>query len=231
MFLINCYNIIKSLLIFNKNNPIFRMLFTFFYFYKHRQSLKKCLIYHKVNSAVNSKDVLPMEFNVDQVTLLELNSLKFNKIKILILDYDGVLSSYGESQPLPEVINWLERAILIFGPRKIFILSNNPSLIRKEFSDKYFNEKIIFVISQPKPYTDGIEYIKKYLLLEFGEAPINSEILLVDDRLATGILAAKIADIASCLILKPYINIKKKFIVEIVFIMFRKFERLILCHL
>ena len=230
MFLINCYNIIKSLLIFNKNNPIFRIIFTFFYFYKYRQSLKKSLIYHNVNSEVNSTKVLPMDFNVDQVTLLELDSLKVNKIKILILDYDGVLSSYGESQPLPEVIDWLERAILIFGSRKIFILSNNPSLIRKEFLDKYFNEKIIFVISKPKPYIDGIEYIKKHLLLEFGESPINSEILMVDDRLATGILAAKIADIASCLILKPYINIKKKFIVEIVFIMFRKFERLILCH-
>lgn len=231
MFLINCYYIIKTLITFNKNHPIFRIFFTVYYFVKYRKLLKNCLIHkYELNKLINLENQAHLldEFHVDKLISLNIANLKINGIKFLILDFDGVLSTYGEDQPLSEVIYWLEEAIANLGAKKIFILSNNPSLSRKIFLDKYFTENIIFVISKPKPYIDGIEYIKGYLLQELHQKPLNSEILLVDDRLATGILAAKIAGISSCLILNPYINMNKKFIVELIFIILRSFERLLL---
>lgn len=212
----------------NKNNFLSKLIFTVTKFYQYRKLLQKCLIY---NNFPQTLAQLPQEFAVDRITLLELNSLKQSNIEVLILDYDGVLCPQGEIKPLPEVISWLEQATLIFGAKKIFILSNNPLLERQEFLNKYFNNQIIFIVTKPKPYPDGIIEICDYLKLTTGQIPEKSRMLFVDDRLSTGILAAKIFGIVGCLILKPYTNIKKRFLIESSFIVIRKLERLILCHL
>lgn len=204
-----------------KIKNISNFIFTATKFYQHRKLLKQCLVNHHV----------AQEFAVDGITLLELNSLKENNIEILILDYDGVLCPQDEIQPLPEVISWLEQAILVFGSKKIFILSNNPLAARQKFLDKYFNNQIVFIVAKPKPDPDGIMKICDYLLLATGAVPEKSQILFIDDRLATGILAAKIFGIASCLLLKPYTNIRQRFIIESWFMIIRKLERFILWHL
>ena len=198
-----------------------KFIFTVIKFYQCHILLKKCLINNNFNQ----------EFGTDQITSLELNSLKNNNVLALILDYDGVLTSEGEIKPLPQVMAWLEQAVLVFGPKRIFILSNNPLLERQEFFNKYFNNQIIFIVAKPKPYPDGIAEIYAQLQLELGKVPEKSQILMIDDRLSTGILAAKIFGIASCLVLQPYTNINARFIVELWFILIRKLERLIVWHL
>lgn len=170
------------------------------------------------------------DFEVDRLTLLDLNTLKQKNIVALILDFDGVLGYQGDLQPLPEVIEWLERTIQIFGSKKIFILSNKPLLARKQFFDKYFNNNIIFIIAKPKPDTQGITNI--FNILQQTNIPIKkTQVLMIDDRFATGILAAKIFGIPSCLIKQPYVNLKQRFFEELFFIVLRKIERLILWRL
>ena len=168
------------------------------------------------------------EFTVDKIVLLDLNELIQKNILALILDFDGVLGAQRDLQPLPEVIEWLEKAIEIFG-KKIFILSNNPLLARKQFFDKYFNNQIIFITAKPKPDPEGIMLIFNNLQL-FRHIE-KSQVLLIDDRLSTGVLAAKIFGIASCLVKRPYVNLKKRFFEELFFVLLRKIERLIVWRL
>ncbi len=205
---------------FNKNNWIFTLFFILTKFCKYRKLLKQCLINNN----------FAQEFSIDQIISLDLNSLKNNNIEVLVLDYDGVLCEQGEIKPLPQVIAWLERALLVFGEHKIFILSNNPLLARQEFFNKYFNNQIIFIKNKPKPYPDGIAEIYDYLQSYLGRSQEKSHMLIIDDRLSTGILAAKIFGIASCLVLNPYTNIRKQFVIEYWFIFLRKLERLIIWH-
>ncbi len=188
-----------------------RIIFTIIKFFRYRSCLKK------------------PEFTVDQIILLNLEYLKQKNILALILDFDGVLGSHGKLQPLPEVVEWLERAVQIFGPKKIFVLSNNPLASRRDFFEQYFNNQIEFIIAKPKPNLEGIITIFNDLLL-FGSIE-KSQVLLIDDRLATGILAAKIFGIASCLIMKPYVNLRGNWIKELFFMFLRKLERIIVWHL
>ena len=169
------------------------------------------------------------QFSIEQIICLDLNKLKQENILALILDFDGVLAPQGDIYPLPEVIEWLEKAILVFGEKRIFILSNKPLLSRKNFFDKYFNNQITFVTAKPKPDPEGIMII--FNNLQVSACIEKSQILLIDDRLATGILAAKIFGIASCLIKQPYVNLKKRFFEELFFMLIRKIERLIVWHL
>lgn len=208
-----------------KSNWLYRLSFTIINFIKYRSNLKQVLLYDQLAIEGN------IDFSIPHLVNLKPSLLKSWNIQALILDFDGVLAHYGENQPVVEVINWLETALELFGAGKIFILSNNPALPRKIFLDQYFDKKIIFVTSNPKPDPAGIIYINKYLSDNLGRVLPKEQILLFDDRIATGILAAKIFGISSCLILDPYVNMKKNFLVEFLLIMLRKLERLMVWHL
>ena len=54
---------------------------------------------------------------------------------------------------------------------------------------------------------------------------LPKEILVIDDRLLTGVLAAIISKTQACLITKPYIDYKYRPVQEIVFCLIRKLER------
>ena len=189
---------------------MYNFIFTIIKFFQYRSLLKS------------------QEFVVDKIVSLDLNKLKQENIAALILDFDGVLSSEGEISPVPKVIEWLDKAIPLFS-KKIFILSNNPLLERKQFFDKYFNNQIEFIVARPKPDPEGIMTI--FNNLQLLEHIKKSQILLVDDRLATGILAAKIFGIASCLVKRPYVNLKRRLFEELFFMFIRKIERLLVWHL
>lgn len=165
------------------------------------------------------------EFIVDNIISLDPNTLKQQNTTALILDFDGVLAPEGDLHPLPEVIEWLEKALQVFGSQRLFILSNNPLPARKLFFEQYFNNQIIFIIAKPKPDPQGI--MITFNTLKAKNATIEkSQILLIDDRLSTGILAAKIFGVASCLIRRPYVNLKNNFFREFLFICLRTIERI-----
>lgn len=209
------------MLVYKTTSFLSTFVFTLTKFYQFRKALKKCLLINNI----------AQEFYVDRIASVDLNILKNHHISALILDYDGVLCEQDGIEPRTEVINWIDRALLIFGSKRIFILSNNPLPARQDFFNKRFNNQIIFVVNKPKPYPDGIAEIYDYCQLSSSTPIEKSTLLIFDDRLSTGILAAKIFGIASCLILSPYTNIKKQFIIESWFIMLRKLERLAIWHL
>lgn len=187
----------------------FRYFFTAIKFWQYRRKLKQYLIDPKKVSA--------------HITDLKQDYLTLHHIKVLVLDFDGVLNSYGENTVLEEVFVWLKNIIHTKPNIKICILSNRANKIREEYFLKRFPEITFITNIRKKPYTDGLEkLLAGNLTLE------KQEILIVDDRLATGILAAEIFGCNAILITKPYINYKKKPLIESFFTILRIIERAIL---
>lgn len=120
----------------------------------------------------------------------------------LALDYDGVLAAHGEPEPRPEVLDWLRRFISQFAPHNIYILSNKPTLERQQFFQQHFPAVKFIIAKRKKPYPDGLQQI----LADANLQP--QQLLLVDDRLCTGILVTAIVGTQGLWVTKPYINFK-----------------------
>lgn len=156
--------------------------------------------------------------------VLELNpiSLKERGFKILILDFDGVLAAYGEVYLSPEIDSWMNFCVQILGEGNVFILSNQATQERANYFAKTFKGVKLIFPAKKKPYPNGILQI-----LQLTKA-VPEEVLVVDDRLLTGILATIIANIPGCYVTKPFICLNKRPIAELFFIALRKMERLFL---
>jgi predicted HAD superfamily phosphohydrolase YqeG len=143
-------------------------------------------------------------------------------VSVLVLDYDAVLAAHGEPQPRPEIIIWLRQFSKLFAPGKIYILSNKPTLGRQEFFLQNFPEIKFIFATRKKPYPDGLLQVSA----EAGVSP--QQLLLVDDRLCTGILATIISDTQGIWITKPYVNIMARPIAETWFMLLRWSEQRII---
>jgi uncharacterized protein len=156
-------------------------------------------------------------------SLLELDprQLKAQGIEALILDFDGVLASHGESEPNSEVSHWLHACLKIFGDGKIFILTNEPTLSRENhFKDKLSGIKWL-TPERKKPFPDGA-------LAVINQSGIQPEtLLLVDDRLLTGILMAAIVGIPGLYVTHPWISLSSRPFIETFYILLRRIERLL----
>lgn len=148
--------------------------------------------------------------------------LKNQGITVLALDFDGVLSPHGDATPLSEARTWLAESVAVFGEESIFILSNKPTDERRDWFAEHFS-KIRFVSGvRKKPYPDGLQKIS-----ELAGVPLSS-ILMVDDRLMTGCLAAINAGARTCYIRSPYVSLKQRPVVELFFMLLRKSEQLVI---
>lgn len=152
---------------------------------------------------------------------LDPKQLKAEGIAVLGIDFDGVLASHGEESLAPEVGEWLKDALGVFGKTSIFILTNKPTETRLTLFQQFGIDCIQGV--RKKPYPDGIIQI-----LERTQMPAQS-VLLLDDRLLTGILAAELAGIKARWVTEPYINLKKRPFSELFFMGLRKLEYWLLC--
>ncbi len=140
----------------------------------------------------------------------------------LILDFDGVLAAHGEIQARADVEMWLDKCFESLGDKPIFILSNKPMPKRIAYFKKRF-PSIQFVTGvAKKPYPDGLKHIAK----QQGFKP--KELVLVDDRLLTGVLASCIAGTEVIYISPAYSNFKKHPLQESFFASLRLLERQIL---
>jgi predicted HAD superfamily phosphohydrolase YqeG len=142
-------------------------------------------------------------------------------IAALALDFDGVLAAHGSPCPLPEAVAWMKRCEAIFGGDKVFILSNKPTDGRRQWFAEQFPAMRFISGVRKKPYPDG--------LIKTGElagVPLSS-ILMVDDRLLTGCLAALVAGARPCYICHPYISFKFRPVAELFFWILRTIERLL----
>jgi len=179
------------------------MLSRLFYSLHHAFAHRRCLA--SVSTAKTICDI-------------DINSLKNQEIKIIVLDFDGVLAAHGEIFPQSDAQQWLIKCIAIFGKDQVFILSNNPFAERQ----RYFEELGVRFITgfKKKPYPDGLNFI-------ISQTNENKEkIVLIDDRLLTGILATCLAQTQGILITKPYCNFSKHLIKESFFSFLRFIEKL-----
>lgn len=154
-----------------------------------------------------------------QTTHIDPQQLQALGIKVLILDFDGVLAPHGDLQPLLELQHWLEKCIDTFGEHNIFILSNKPMPQRIDYFKQHYTGIQFIIAKKKKPYPDGLQQI-----IQLTGKP-STELMLVDDRLLTGVLAACIAKVNTTYITRPYICIKQRPVAELFFISLRNLER------
>jgi predicted HAD superfamily phosphohydrolase YqeG len=165
--------------------------------------------------------VLDTTPNGNCVLSLDLEQLKSSGIVALALDFDGVLAHHGAPAPLPEVIAWMRLCESIFGGERIFILSNKPTRERREWFDEHFPAMRFISGIRKKPFPDGLKKIG-----ELARVPL-SQILMVDDRLLTGCLAALVAGARPCYIRRPFVSFAHNLFAETFFMLLRSVERLI----
>ncbi len=149
-------------------------------------------------------------------------TLKTGGIKALALDFDGVLAHHGAPFPIPEAIEWLKRCEAVFGGEMIFILSNKPTEGRRQWFAEHFPKFRFISGVRKKPYPDGLNKTG-----ELAGVPLPN-ILMVDDRLLTGCLAALAAGARPCYIRRPYSSINHRPFAELFFMALRWSERLLL---
>lgn len=142
-------------------------------------------------------------------------------IKALALDFDGVLANHGAPSPLPEAVEWIKQCEAVFGGDRIFILSNKPTDGRRRWFGENF-PAMRFISGVPKkPYPDGL-----LKTAELAGVPLHS-IMMVDDRLLTGCLAALAAGARPCYIRQPYVSFGYRPGAELFFWLLRAAERVV----
>ena len=146
--------------------------------------------------------------------------LNENGIQVLVLDFDGVLAPHNGAVLLPEVMDWL-KALEKSWLKPIIIFSNKPSPEREHYFKVHFPKIGFLKDVARKPYPEGL------LKLQAVSHVHAEAILMVDDRLLTGILAAVLAGCRGLLICKPYQNFKAHPIKETFFQMLRFLDRLL----
>ena len=140
-------------------------------------------------------------------------------VKALVLDYDGVLAAHGELVLQTNSVQYLQDYFQNPPVIPIYILSNKPKLERQKYFTKNFPAITFIIPRRKKPYPDGLEQIIQMTNLE------PREVLLVDDRLGTGILATIIAKTQGLLVTHPIVNVRTRPIVESWFILLRWLEK------
>ena len=146
--------------------------------------------------------------------------LKAQGIAALALDFDGVLAHHGAPVPLPEAIEWMKRCEAAFGGDRVFILSNKPTDERRRWFAEHFPAMRFIAGVRKKPYPDGLNKTG-----ELAGVPLSS-IMMVDDRLLTGCLAALVAGARPCYIRRPYFSFHHRPVAELIFWKLRILERL-----
>jgi predicted HAD superfamily phosphohydrolase YqeG len=156
-------------------------------------------------------------------TILDLDpaGLKSDGIRVLALDFDGVLSPHGDAVPLPAAQEWLGRCAAVFGEANIFILSNRPTEERRLWFGRHFPAMRFISGVRKKPFPDGLERVAETA----GVPP--SAILMVDDRLLTGCLGALVAGARPAYIRAPYVSLSQRPLAELLFMFLRTSERLL----
>jgi predicted HAD superfamily phosphohydrolase YqeG len=183
----------------------FSHIFSGFSFgFSHRHSLRRLLESTSPSASILSLDPA---------------ALSLSGISVLVLDFDGVLAPHGDAVPLPEAILWMKKCEAVFGAEQIFILSNKPTEERRQWFADHFPAARFISGVRKKPFPDGLKKTG-----ELANVPLSS-ILMVDDRLLTGCLAAILAGARPCYIRNPYVSLAHRPGAELFFQLLRAGER------
>lgn len=151
-------------------------------------------------------------------TIYSLPKANMEGIKALILDFDGVLAAHGELKPRADVIPILKS----MQGYKLYILSNKPMPERKAYFAQHFPNLVFIKATRKKPYPDGINEILRISKCE------PKQCMVIDDRLATGVVAAIDTGVRALWVTKPFVSFSNKPIVESWFMLLRFVEKLLL---
>lgn len=154
------------------------------------------------------------------ISTLDPAELKAQGIAALAIDFDGVLAGHGFPEPLPDAVAWLKRCEAVFGGDRMFILSNKPTDGRRRWFAEQFPAMRFISGVRKKPFPDGLNKTG-----ELAGVPLSS-IMMVDDRLLTGCLAALVAGARPCYIRRPYVLLNHLPVAELFFLTLRVLERL-----
>lgn len=158
------------------------------------------------------------QLQIKSVTELTLEYLQKLQIKVLVLDFDGVLGADHALLPASFVKPWLDQVYQHYQD-KLFILSNKP-LAPREANLKACYPKLNFVKGvAKKPYPEGL------LLIQNQTQVDKDQMLFCDDRLLTGVLAAELAQIKVLWLTQPIQDFKKRFWHELFFASLRRMDR------
>lgn len=135
----------------------------------------------------NLKRFLQDAYQIRTLEEITLQKLDEAGIAILVLDFDGVLAGHDALYPTPEVEQWLRKLTHTIGEQRIAILTNKPKPERVEYFNKHFPSIFLLQGVRKKPYPDGL------LDIAFYKGVPPHRLVLVDDRLLTGMLATCLA--------------------------------------
>lgn len=137
----------------------------------------------------------------------------------IVFDFDGILAAHGETEPDPQMQTLLQECSARFGDNHVYVLSNKPSMRRLRYFEAHFPQVRFVIAAQKKPYPDGLNKIMQLS----GSRP--DKILLIDDRLLTGALAAVMAKTHICYVKEPLVNYQRRPLTETFFQCLRYLER------
>ncbi len=170
---------------------------------------------HRYRHALASID----HHSVCQLPQISPTILKQEGVAVVVLDFDGVLAAHGEPHPVDELDHWLHECINTFGSEHVFVLSNKPLASRIAYFNRHYVGVRYITEVKKKPYPDGLQKI-----IALSGQPAKA-LMLVDDRLLTGGLAACIANVPVTYITCPYVLLSKRPLQELFFMMLRFLER------
>lgn len=148
--------------------------------------------------------------------------LKESGIMVLALDFDGVLAPHGRGEPIPEMTSWLSRCCSCFGEDRIYILSNKPTAERCSWFSSHFPGIRFISGVRKKPYPDGLLKV----IEQSGVQP--EQVMLVDDRLLTGVLATIFAGTGVIWIDRPYVDFRSNPFPEFFFATLRTLDKILI---
>jgi uncharacterized protein len=184
-------------------SPISRVIYTFRMSFRYRFNLA----------------IIMRESTLEHPWDISFRQLRSIGIKVIVLDFDGVLAPHGDNRPIKLILDWLDNGIDLIGGENVFVLSNNPTLARVEFFGKRFPNVRWVTGFLPKPYPDGLVQI-------ISLAQVSpQEVLMVDDRLMTGVLCSCIAKTRVCYIRRPTMDFSKRTAKEFLYMVIRALER------
>lgn len=177
--------------------------------FKHRARLK----------AFIKNDAL----QIHQLTEITAQRLDDANIAILVLDFDGVLSGYNAPVPEPAATAWLKALSQSIGEQRIALLTNKPKPQRLRYFAEHFPLIHVVRVERKKPFPDGLKEI-----IAYKNVPPH-RVLLLDDRLLTGMLATCLAHCQGWYFYPPCRRFWRAPFGESFFSFLRTFERLLLC--
>lgn len=161
-------------------------------------------------------------FRVSGLHEICIEVLKENHIEGLVLDYDGVLSSHGQTIPIDKNIDILKK--LTDTNIHLAIHSNNPAEL-SEKRQKWMKTNFPNIVwMPPKPHKPNPSTLL-HLAQRWKISPEN--IAMIDDRFTTGGLAAFRAKSKFILVADPLVDFSKRFYSELWFSSVRFIEKMI----